>query len=225
MAMDTRRAKIEDAAKACAVLRRSITELCYLDHGGDKKLLAGWLSNKTIENVGRWILESYLFVAEEAGEIVGVAAMDHAGKITLNYVSPDARFRGVSKSLLVCMENTARALGIEGCSVESTQTALRFYQDIGFRISERSYVFLTGQQFPVLTKRFGSLPICESGDHGGEAIRMTETEKILAIIGSAIDLARRNPKPGEPIPADDYVAWVIVNELRRAGFKIVVKDE
>lgn len=89
-------------------------------------------------------------------------------------------------------------------------------------MSEGSYVFpLTGQHVPVLTKRLGNVPPCESGDDGGEGKKMYEIEKILAVIGSAIDLARRNPKPGEPVSADDYVAWVIVNELRRAGFRIV----
>ena len=200
--------------KTCVVLRRSITELCHLDHSGDEKLLAEWLSNKTIENVTRWMSESCFLVAEEEGEIVGVAAMDDSGKITLNYVSPDARFRGVSKALLLCLEDEARALGIEECSVESTQTALRSYQGIGYQISDRRYVFLTGRQFPVLTKRLESA----SGTENSEETRI---EKIMMIIQSAIDLTRRNPKPGEAAPSDDYLAWVIVNELRRAGFRIV----
>jgi hypothetical protein len=50
---------------------------------------------------------------------------------------------------------------------------------------------------------------------------MPDLQKILPVIKRAIDLARRNPKPGEPIPSDDYIAWVIVNELRRAGYQIV----
>ena len=57
----------DDAAEACAVIRKSITELCHLDHGEDEAYLSKWLSNKTIENVSRWILQSHFFVAEEAG--------------------------------------------------------------------------------------------------------------------------------------------------------------
>jgi hypothetical protein len=48
-----RHAKIEDARAACAILRRSIVELCHVDHGGDEVLLGKWLSNKTVENVTR----------------------------------------------------------------------------------------------------------------------------------------------------------------------------
>jgi N-acetylglutamate synthase-like GNAT family acetyltransferase len=102
--MHLRSAKTEDATAACAVLRRSITELCRADHGGDEILLGKWLSNKTVENVTRWIMQSYFVVAEEGETILGVAAMDASGKITLNYVSPEARFRGVSKALVLQLE-------------------------------------------------------------------------------------------------------------------------
>jgi hypothetical protein len=37
--MNIRRAKIEDAAEACTLLRRSITEICGLDHRRDKDYL------------------------------------------------------------------------------------------------------------------------------------------------------------------------------------------
>jgi len=152
--MHTRRARIDDAADACLIIRRSISELCVADHGGDQKLLANWLANKTIENVEKWISQSHFFVAEEAGRLLGVAAMDASGKITLNYVSPDARFRGVSKALVHCMEEEAKARGIEECRLESSQTALRFYRDLGYAISDHSYTLpLTGMPATVLTKR------------------------------------------------------------------------
>jgi GNAT superfamily N-acetyltransferase len=57
--------------------------------------------------------------------------MTEAGKITLNYVAPEARFRGVSKALLRQLEADAKALGIAQSSLESTETALRFYRDLG----------------------------------------------------------------------------------------------
>jgi hypothetical protein len=50
---------------------------------------------------------------------------------------------------------------------------------------------------------------------------MIDYERVLPIIEFAIDLARRNPKPeGDPMP-DNYVAWVICQELRRTGWTIV----
>jgi hypothetical protein len=77
-----RQAKIEDAAAACAIVRRSIVELCQADHGGDEVLIGKWLSNKTVENVTRWIMQSHVVVAEETGMVLGVAAMNNSGKIT-----------------------------------------------------------------------------------------------------------------------------------------------
>jgi GNAT superfamily N-acetyltransferase len=83
--------------------------------------------------------------------------MDASGKITLNYVSPEARFRGVSKALVLQLEAQARALGLSECTVETTQTALRFYQSLGYVKSEETYpLLLPGSPAPVLRKIFES---------------------------------------------------------------------
>lgn len=137
--MYIRAAKPEDAAAACTVLRRSIAELCHADHSGDDVLLGKWLSNKTVENVTRWIAQSHFLVAEEAGTLLGVAAMNPAGKITLNYVLPEARFCGVSKALVQQLEGQARILGLRECVLETTQTARRFYESLGYTKIEETY--------------------------------------------------------------------------------------
>jgi len=123
-----------DAAAACDVLRRSIAELCTADHGDDPKFLTGWLANKTPENVAAWIADpgNVLYVAIDDGAIVGVAGMTKAGLVTLNYVSPDARFKGVSKALLAALERKAADLGLTQCRLESTKTARRFYESAGY---------------------------------------------------------------------------------------------
>lgn len=151
--MYIRAAKTEDAAAACTVLRRSIAELCHADHGGDDVLLGKWLSNKTVENVTRWIAQSHFLVAEEAGTLLGVAAMNATGKITLNYVLPEARFCGVSKALVQQLEAQARALGLRECVLETTQTARHFYESLGYTKVEETYpLSLTGLPATVLKK-------------------------------------------------------------------------
>ena len=129
-----RAACAEDAAAACQVLRRSIIELCYADHGGDSAILAKWLANKTPEFVASWIARAdcQVFIAVEADAIVGVAMVTDRGEILLNYVSPDARFRGVSKALLGRLETTARTLGNLECTLTSTVSAHRFYLAAGY---------------------------------------------------------------------------------------------
>jgi hypothetical protein len=86
--VEIREACTEEAEDACAVIRRSITELCHADHQGDAPTLTLWLANKTAENMRRWIAQTYVFVAAELGQMLGVGAMNGSGEITLNYVCP-----------------------------------------------------------------------------------------------------------------------------------------
>jgi GNAT superfamily N-acetyltransferase len=134
--MEIRGARIEDAAQACTVLRRSIQELCYADHNGDAAKAGGLaFQQKTPENVTAWIRnpQSLVFVATDGETILGVAAMTKAGKITLNYVSPEARFRGISKALIDRLEAQARELGLDRCTLNSTETAREFYLSLGYQ--------------------------------------------------------------------------------------------
>jgi GNAT superfamily N-acetyltransferase len=53
-------------------------------------------------------------------------------EINLNYVSPDARFRGVSRALLCALEARAAERGNARCTLISTETAHRFYRAHGY---------------------------------------------------------------------------------------------
>ena len=127
--LQIREARAADAADACALLRRSIAELCEADHRGDAQFLSDWLANKTPENVAASISDpgNVVYVAVDNGKVAGIAAMARAGFITLNYVSPDVCFKGVSKALLVRLEDKALELGLAQCNLASTKTAERFY--------------------------------------------------------------------------------------------------
>ena len=107
--MQIRDAVPEDASAACEVLRRSISELCGADHRNDPEILTRWLANKTPEIVGSWIIEpgNSVLLAVDDDSILAVGAVTDAGEITLNYVSPDARFRGVSRAMLIALEARA----------------------------------------------------------------------------------------------------------------------
>lgn len=132
--MLVRCAEMADAEQAASVLRRSIRELCALDHGGDEQTLAQWLRNKTPETVRSWVdtPDMRILVAEENGVILGVASASRAGKITLNYVAPEARFQGVSKALLTSLEAYLRDLGWAHSTLISTRTAYPFYLAMGY---------------------------------------------------------------------------------------------
>src|SRR6266481_258332 len=134
--MEIRDAKAQDARVAAQVLRRSISDLCAADHGNDPVILAQWLSNKTPEIVASWITmpNNSVLVAVEDDAILAVGAVTDAGRVTLNYVSPDARFRGVSRALLRALEARAIERGSVRCTLISTETARQFYLANGYVI-------------------------------------------------------------------------------------------
>ena len=132
--MQIREASVEDAVEACQVVRRSIAELCHTDHQDDPIVLETWLSNNTSHNMRSWIADpdTYVIVATDGAAIIGVGAIMSSGEITLNYVSPDTRFRGVSKAILNRLEARALELGNDTCTLTSTETARRFYLSAGY---------------------------------------------------------------------------------------------
>jgi GNAT superfamily N-acetyltransferase len=132
--MEIRDAQLEDAPVASQVLRRSISELCVADHGNDPAILAQWLSNKTPENVASWIArpDNSVLVAVEDGTILAVGSVTDGGKVTLSYVSPDARFQGISRTMMSALETRAAERGNTRCTLTSTETARPFYQANGY---------------------------------------------------------------------------------------------
>lgn len=132
--MEIRLAGPQDATALCEVVRRSITELCIADHKNDPEILSRWLENKTPENVIQWLAnpDATILVAIELDAVLAAGCVTRAGEIVLNYVSPDARFRGVSRALLHALEETAQRNGNSVCRLDSTMTALRFYGGAGY---------------------------------------------------------------------------------------------
>ena len=134
MALEIRDATPEDADAACRVLRESISQLCVADHRNDPAILNAWLANKTPEIVASWAVQegNSLLLAVEGDAVLAVGSVTDAGQITLNYVAPSARFRGVSRALLRALEARAAERGNDRCTLTSTETAHRFYWSAGY---------------------------------------------------------------------------------------------
>ncbi|CCD89038.1 putative Acetyltransferase, GNAT family [Bradyrhizobium sp. ORS 285] len=132
--MIIRDATPDDAAAACAVLRASIIELCEADHRGNPEILGRWLANKTPEIVAGWAdgQGRSLLVAVEEETILAVGGLAHPNEITVNYVSPQARFRGLSSAMVAVLEQRAAGLGAREIELLSTETAHRFYLARGY---------------------------------------------------------------------------------------------
>ena len=115
------------------VIRRSISELCEADHRNDPEILRRWLANKTPEIVG-WIMKpgNSVLVAVDDDSILAVGSVTDAGEINFNYISPDARFRGVNRAMVTALEARALERGADRCRLLSTETARRFYRSAGY---------------------------------------------------------------------------------------------
>jgi GNAT superfamily N-acetyltransferase len=150
--MEIRDATPADAEAACEVMRRSIAELCEPDHHNDPKILAAWLANKQPRVFEMWLAEpdNSILVAVLEERIVSVGAVRDSGEITLNYVSPDARFKGVSRALLAALEQRAIERGNRRCFLASTATARHFYLAHGYVETGRpAGQFGTSSGFPM----------------------------------------------------------------------------
>jgi GNAT superfamily N-acetyltransferase len=134
MGIEIRTATPDDASDACRVLRRSITECCLADHGGQPEVLNGWLGNKTPDNVASWIASpsNHMLVALRDGELVGVALLTQAGKLSLCYLLPEALHAGIGKALLHSVEAQARGWGISMLRLHSTAAGRDFFARNGY---------------------------------------------------------------------------------------------
>lgn len=134
MGIEIRLAGPDDAAGACAVLRRSISELCVADHGNQPDILKNWLGNKTPDNVASWIASpsNHTLVALRDGELVGIALLTQAGKLSLCYVLPEVLHMGVGKLLLQGVEGQARSWGVSVLRLHSSNAGRDFYARNGY---------------------------------------------------------------------------------------------
>jgi GNAT superfamily N-acetyltransferase len=157
--MIIRDATATDAVKACEAIRASIAELCVADHNRNPEILGRWLASKTPDNVAAWMASvgSSLLVAVEGEAILAVGGVKDDGEITLNYVAPQARFRGVSAALLKALETRALERGATEITLLSTETAHRFYLARGYRDMGPSLgKFGTASSYP-MSKMLGSV--------------------------------------------------------------------
>ena len=138
MEFTLRNGRDDDATAAITVLRRSIVELCGADHGNDADEIASLTANKSEATWCVWAArdDARLIIAERGAGLLGVGMVDAQGMILLNYVSPDARFGGVSTAILSELENVARGFGEHACTLESTKTAQAFYESRGYTFDD-----------------------------------------------------------------------------------------
>lgn len=142
------------SAKACEVLRRSISEICSLDYN-DQSVIDEWLDNKTESNIKKWIqsVNSYSVVCTNGDLVVGFGTITLEGEVLLIYLLPEALHKGNGKLMLEAMEHRVISNGIEEIYTVSSITAKPFYERNGY--TENGQPLLVGNikgDFPLIKK-------------------------------------------------------------------------
>ena len=90
-----------------------------------------------------------MFVADAAGEIVGFGAL-YGDEVKAVYVSPRTQRMGIGRALLAILEREAIHRGITTIKLESTITALRFYESQGFILVAPTVHCMCGVDVPCI---------------------------------------------------------------------------
>lgn len=120
-----------DAAAMTAVRAASIRDLCAPDHGGDAATIARWIGPDDKFDKLLAQPDLTLIVVEVDGQIVGLGGVSGEW-VVLNYVHPAFRLQGISKAIMQALEARMVAQGIAVGFLDSTATAVQFYQSIGW---------------------------------------------------------------------------------------------
>jgi ribosomal protein S18 acetylase RimI-like enzyme len=119
----------------CAHLR-AIRETASRWYTADQ--IAAWSVNLGPEIYVAAIEGGRLFVAEEAGEVLGFGELNpETGEVIAIYVRPDAQERGIGRRLLAEAVGRARRAGVAEIRLVSSINAAEFYRRHGF-VSEGS---------------------------------------------------------------------------------------
>ena len=129
-----RAATTEDSPGVCNVLRRSIIEVCAPVYNNES-VIGEWLSNKTEDNVTKWIESERTYsvvCADIDNTILGFGLTTLKGEILLIYLVPEALYKGNGKLMLRAMEQRLLQEGVEEFHTVSSITAKDFYERNGF---------------------------------------------------------------------------------------------
>ncbi len=129
------------AEAVSSLIRRNLLEVNSQDYAQDViDSLAAYFSPATLLKNSR---SQTIFVATQAGEVVGTAGLDNFGTAeSPNYyavavfVVPESHRQGIGFRLMEAVELKAKELGAEKVTVRAAITAKGFYQKLGYRFKD-----------------------------------------------------------------------------------------
>ena len=136
-----RRAKPEDAQFIHEAHMRSIQEICSKDHSPEEIKAWGnrpfredrWLN--AIKNQMVWVIDNSDTIEGYGHLAIEGNSTECNGHIMGLYFIPEANGQGLGKNIIRLMIDAAKNMKARSINLESTITAHKFYQKMGFRDS------------------------------------------------------------------------------------------
>ncbi len=134
MKIHVRRTATHEAERICAIIRRSIIEVCESDHENDPKKLDTLLQHHDLMQIQSWLTadDTIGLLAMIDEQPVGAGFIRLTGEIILCCVLREALNRGIGTILLEALMEIAANHGIDRVFLTSTGTAKTFYEYHGF---------------------------------------------------------------------------------------------
>ena len=126
-----RPARGDEVAALWALRTRAVAQACAGHYA--QAVLDAWLASPVPDSLARLIAAGGTIVAEEAGRMLGYAAVDVvSGEVDAVFVEPREHGRGIGALLLATCEDMARAAGCRRLHLSASLNALPFYRRAGF---------------------------------------------------------------------------------------------
>lgn len=139
-----RAASADELPALWALRTRAVAQGCAAHY--PEPVLAVWLAAPAPDSLPRLIASGGALVAEEAGRMLGYAALEAAsGEVDALFVEPDQHGRGIGAMLLLALEHMALAAGCRKLFLSASLNAVPFYRHAGFHaVREALYPHRSG---------------------------------------------------------------------------------
>jgi putative acetyltransferase len=146
-----------DVAALQELFAQSIDELCTEDYSDEQRL--AWISRAEDRRAfGARLAAMTTLVVQTGGDYAGFAALKDNNKLDMLYVSPHYAGEGVGTVLCDTLERLAAGRGSADITVDSSETAVMFFEARGYIASSRNLMPVDDQWLSntTLTKKLGA---------------------------------------------------------------------
>lgn len=134
----------QDASVVAQIFRDAIDELTEDDY--DEAQRAAWIASADDEEeFAKRLAAQTTLLALRDGDAVGFASLKGNDLVDMLYVRPEVAGEGIGTFLVTALETLARGRGAKTLNVDASDTALPFFEKLGFKPQFRQSVAIEGE--------------------------------------------------------------------------------